>query len=127
MKNARDFQERASDQCESILNLLRSAGIKGVTNVYFYNHVTKSLGARMSELYERGYKINTYNKGSGVFKYVLISEPDGKTPKIERAEDLLMRIIKGRGGVVTASELKSIMEYHQLIISRKGGAKKRNK
>lgn len=125
--NNSSLTRRASYQREKIIQLLRERGKNGVTNTYFFEHVTNSLGARMSELYERGYEISTISIGRGVYKYVLKNEPKKPMPKLERAEDILMRIIRQRGGVVTASELQSILEHHQFMISRKAGSKKRNK
>ncbi|MDQ4682044.1 hypothetical protein [Stenotrophomonas maltophilia group sp. RNC7] len=123
LKEEKELKERASGQREKILLKLRENGCKGVTNVYFYKHVTRSLGARLSELNERGYGIQTKNLGHGVYKYVLISEPLTPGVRFERAEDILMREIEERK-FVTASEIKSILQQNGFIISRKGGSKK---
>ncbi len=123
IKEQLEIKERAAGQRDKILEILRNRGLKGVTNVYFYEKVTKSLGARMSELNERGYGITTRHLGNGMYKYILVSEPLVPSKKFTRAEDMLMEAIEERGSV-TADELKNLLKNYGFIISRKSGSKK---
>lgn len=121
-----DILERAIAQRNCIIEELRSAGINGCTNIYLYDYVTKSLGARLSELYERGYYIQCTKLQNGIYNYVLIAEPIKPFAKPMRAEDLLLkRIEEDYQGKISINELKSLLESNDLIISRKAGALKR--
>ena len=121
----RDDLSRAKAQRNCIIEELRSAGIFGCTNIDLYN-LTKSLGARLSELYERGYNIKCTKLQEGIYNYVLIAEPIKPFAKPMRAEDLLLKHIEeDYQGIISINELKNLLENHDLIISRKAGAFKR--
>lgn len=124
----KDIELRANAQRNKIIEVLREAGIKGVTNIYLYSHVSKSLGARLSELYERGYNIECTNMKHGIFKYMLISEPVKQRPKPMRAEELLIQEITDHyDGSISTKDLIEILKTNDLIISRKAGAHKRKR
>lgn len=121
-----DIKERAIAQRTRIIEMLKEAGENGLTNIELYDYVTKSLGARLSELYERGYKIECTKVKNGIYKYVLVSEPPENYKKPIRAEDLLLQTIEGNySGKIDITELKKLLRDNDLIISRKAGAHKR--
>lgn len=121
-----DILDRAIAQSIKIIEVLREAGIKGCTNIELSDRVTKSLGARLSGLYERGYYIECTKIGKGVYNYVLISEPIKPLSKPLRAEKLLLKQIEEQyNGSVNITELLDLLRKHDLIISRKAGAHKR--
>lgn len=121
-----DIRKRAKAQGEKIIDALRKAGVNGLTNIYFYDNITKSLGARLTDLYERGYNIQCTKVKDGVYNYVLISEPIKQKPKAERAEDLLLNQIETEfNGKIDSEQLKNLLRENDLIISRKAGAFKR--
>ena len=118
--------KRAKAQRSRIIEELRKAGVNGLTNIYLYDNVTKSLGARLTELYERGYNIQCTQIQEGIYKYVLISEPIKPKPKAKRAEDLLIHQIETEyNGKIDAVNLIHLLRENDFIISRKAGAFKR--
>jgi hypothetical protein len=121
-----DIRLRAKAQRSKIIEALREAGVKGLTNVYLYDNITKSLGARLTELYERGYYIQCTKVKDGVYNYVLIAEPIKPQPKPKRAEDLLIEQIETKyNGTIDVQHLINLLRENDLIISRKAGAFKR--
>lgn len=121
-----DIRKRAKAQRKRIIEALRKAGVEGLTNVYLYDNITKSLGARLTDLYERGYNIQCTKVKDGVYKYVLISEPIKLKPKAKRAEDLLINQIETQfNGKIDTQHLIDLLRENDLIISRKAGAFKR--
>ena len=66
-------------QRERILLLLRSRGPVGATNVEL-NAICFRYGARIFELREIGYNIQTRREGETEFRFILVGEP--KHPKL---------------------------------------------
>ncbi|WP_121616736.1 hypothetical protein [Virgibacillus halodenitrificans] len=121
-----DIRKRAKAQRGKIIEGLRKAGVEGLTNVYLYDNITKSLGARLTELYERGYNIQCTKVEDGVYRYVLISEPIKLKPKSKRAEELLInQIDTDFNGKIDTKDLIDLLRENDFIISRKAGAFKR--
>ncbi|MEX3623702.1 hypothetical protein [Viridibacillus arvi] len=121
-----DIVFRAKVQRNKIIEALRAAGTNGCTNIFLYNNITKSLGARLSELYERGYYIECKKLKDSVYNYVLIWEPIKPQPKPMRAEDILIdKIQRNFSGEIDIENLLNLLRDNDLIISRKAGAHKR--
>lgn len=121
-----DIVNRAIAQRSRIIETLREVGIEGCTNIELYEHVTKSLGARLSELYERGYYIECTKIKDGIYNYVLISEPIKPFAKPMSAEKMLLKQIdEDYEGNIDAEQLLELLRNNDLIISRKAGAHKR--
>lgn len=61
---------RAMNHQEQILALLIARGPQGVTNVEFNRDVCFRYGARIYELRQQGYLIETVRFGEGLFRFV---------------------------------------------------------
>lgn len=67
---------RSATQAQRVEQMLRAAGPSGVTNGTFAVAGILRYAARLEELRNRGFVIETQRVKGGTFRYVLISEPD---------------------------------------------------
>jgi hypothetical protein len=112
-------KERTLSQHEKILQLLRNAGSKGVTNVELQK-IASRFNARIQEMYVEGYKIETEQFDSGITRYTLISEPKVKNRKPKAATDLLASEIESKyRGKISKDELLNLLEDMDLTVRRK--------
>jgi len=63
-----------------MLALLRPRGPAGVTNIEFVGMMVLNYGARLEELRDLGYEIETIQESKSLFRYVLHSEPEKPKP-----------------------------------------------
>jgi uncharacterized protein YjbK len=101
-----------------MIEMLKKAGNKGVTNVEF-SKVANCYTARLSELYSAGYIISVENLGEGVYKYTLEYEPNNPKKAKKKVDELIEKINKDFSGVVTLKELDSLLTALSINISRK--------
>lgn len=124
LNTLKEAEGRIPNQRERILNLLRSAGEKGVTN----NQLIKLCvrwNSRMHELYQEGYEIKTELVADGVYKYILLKEPEVKRGKPVSAVKLLQKEIeKNYKGTVTAEHLELLLDKLGLNVVRRAGTHK---
>ena len=69
------MQPDRSTQRDKVLDALRRAGSRGVTNVQL-NATCFRYGARIFDLRKMGYDIKTESEGGGLFRSTLVSEPE---------------------------------------------------
>lgn len=120
-----DVKERAKHQRAKIVKALRKAGLKGLTNVELIQNITPSLGARMSELYERGYSVDVRKIRDGVYRYVLLAEPIKPYSKPKRATDIILEEILNRyDDQISSQALKSLLDRKGFIVCRRSGSYK---
>ncbi|PAD70565.1 hypothetical protein CHH83_01820 [Bacillus sp. 7586-K] len=120
----KEASERIPTQREKILNLLRNAADKGITNQQFQN-VCIRWDARVRELYQQGYVIENESLGNGVYKYILVSEPETIADKPKKAIELLISKINNTyNGKIDTESLSSLLEAEGLQVVRKHGAHK---
>lgn len=121
-----EAKERIPNQREKILNLLRNAGEKGVTNKQFQD-VFIRWDARVRELYQMGYKIENEPLGNGIYNYKLISEPERVAKKPKKAIELLIdKINNTYDGKVEAETLRDLLAEEGLQVVRKYGSHKKS-
>lgn len=63
------------NQRTRVLTMLQTAGERGVTSSEFYAAHLPRFGARLLELRERGYVIETARLSDSVWRYTLLHEP----------------------------------------------------
>lgn len=102
---------RTPTQRQKIINALKEAGENGLTNNQL-NSICYRYGARISELYEKGYEIEITALGKGLYKYVLRKEPSQENLYIN-AEEIFLAEICEIGG-------KSVEKLIQALLSEKG-------
>jgi len=115
-------KQRLISKREQILNVLRSAGNKGVTNAEL-SVTALRYGGYLGDLYKLGYKIDTESLGDGLFKYTLISEPESLV-KREKAIDTLLSEIENRGGMISQSDLLNILDSKGIAVKYKANTYK---
>lgn len=109
------------NQRQMILEALRKAGSKGLTNIEL-SEICQRWAARLQELYVRGYRVKLENLGDGVYNYILVEEPEFPNPEPPKALDVLVREIEGKfGGRVTTSQLLYLLEKNNMNVVRKAG------
>src|SRR5690554_5867955 len=74
------WKKRTKSQLETIIEALRNAGDRGCTNVELKD-LTGRMNNSLSFLYMEGYKIRAEHLGKGVYRYVLLEEPETKKPR----------------------------------------------
>ncbi|EOO11338.1 hypothetical protein [Bacillus cereus] len=111
-------------QSERILDALRVAGTKGLTNVQL-SDIALRYGGYLGRLYEKGYEVNTISEGSNVYRYILVSEPETERESRKPARDLLLEEVKNRfGDNVSAESLASLLDGLGLNLRYKAGTHK---
>jgi hypothetical protein len=113
---------RAKSQKVKMIELLRSRGQDGVFN-YEFAQIALQYGKRISEMYSVGYKIDHYQIGDGVVKYVLVYEPSVYIQR-QTAYDLLLEMV-GKVGTVSVDQLKDMLIDFNITIRYKSGEYKR--
>jgi len=109
------MKSRVSSQRQQILTMLREAGSKGVTNTQLqtvgvcWHNCTRGL-------YDMGYKITNEHIGNGIYKYVLVKEPEKIITNRPKAGTILFDAIIGK---ITANKLIDILKEFNLTIARK--------
>lgn len=121
-----EAKERIPNQREKILNLLRNAAEKGITNKQFQD-VCIRWDARVRELYQMGYIIENIPLGNGLHTYRLISEPETIAKKPKKAIELLISKINNTyDGKVDTETLRSLLKAEGLQVVRKYGSHKKS-
>lgn len=87
------WNEQAKERAEShraiILNKLREAGDRGVTNAEL-KEITFRFGQAIHTLYMQGYAINVVELSNGICRYTLVREPEEELAiSREKAVDIL--------------------------------------
>lgn len=114
----KEAQDRIPSQTEKIIRMLKEAGSEGVTNAELAN-VGLRYGARMAELYKKGYVVQKQQLKKGLCKYVLI-RVSGENKFITNAtEEILEDIELFFNGSISAIELKSLLNLKDFHITRK--------
>lgn len=118
-KTLEKLEERKPNQTERIINALRNGGINGTTTDIL-SKISLRYGSRLSELYTKGYKIETIpiDESQTIFKYILLAEPIVKVRK-KTGKELVMDEIKNHGNLISNLELEKILKKTDCIISRK--------
>lgn len=118
-KTLEKLEERKPNQTERIINALRDGGINGTTTDVL-SKISLRYGSRLSELYTKGYKIETVpiDESQIIFKYILLAEPIIKIKK-KTGKELVMDEIKNYGNLISDLELEKILKKTDCIISRK--------
>ncbi|ASA22673.1 hypothetical protein [Paenibacillus donghaensis] len=112
---------RTESQRLKILNLLRSAGNSGVTNVDLVK-VALRYSARIQEMYVAGYEINVEELAGGLTKYILVSEPETKKSKPDKALNVLIDEIKNKyNGIVSVEQLIEELDNNNFTVRRNIG------
>ncbi|AKQ08451.1 hypothetical protein PQE66_gp136 [Bacillus phage PBC2] len=114
-------KQRLVSKREQILNVLRSAGSKGVTNAEL-SVTALRYGGSLGELYKLGYEIETESLGDGLYKYTLVSEPETLV-KREKAIDLLLKEVE-KQGMVSKNDLLAILENKNIAVKYKANTYK---
>jgi hypothetical protein len=100
--------------------MLKEAGEQGTTNVEMAR-VGLGYGARLTELYQMGYEIDSYPLVNGVYNYILRKEPGELKPIMKAAEEVLWEIERKYGGSIETDELKDLLESKDFRIVRSHG------
>jgi predicted ATP-grasp superfamily ATP-dependent carboligase len=112
---------RTESQRLQILNLLRSAGNNGVTNVDLVK-VALRYSARIQEMYVAGYEINVEELAGGLTNYVLVKEPETKKNKPDKALNVLIEGIKNKyNGNVSVEQLIEELNNNNFTVRRNIG------
>lgn len=106
---------RATSQKGLIISMLKRAGAEGVTNIEFAR-VANCYGARLSELYSVGYEIDTEYISDGVYKYILVSEPERPVKPKTKVEELVGAIGKDK---INIEELDELLVNLDINVRRK--------
>ena len=110
MTNVREVKKK-----EQIVNALKIAGRNGVTNAEMSN-IALRYGGYLGELYKDGYKISKEHLGNGLYKYVLLSEPD-EAPVREKAIDVLAKEFEKLG--VSKEAFHNLLENSNVSVRYK--------
>jgi hypothetical protein len=113
-----NFNKRIPSQIEKIIDRLKAAGDEGVTNTEL-NNICLRYGARLSDLYKKGYYIENEQVKSGIFKYVLkkISTED---MFFQNAADETIEFIKDQfDDRISSRQLRYLLEMQGFQITRK--------
>lgn len=116
-------KERLASKREDILNALRSAGRKGLTNQEL-SKIALRYGGYIGLLYEAGYVINKINLKNGLFKYILVSEPKEEL-KIEKSAFDLLKEKVDEYGLVDSLKLDEIIERIGVSVRYNAGTHKK--
>lgn len=112
-----ETQVRAASQRQTILEMLRENGSRGVTNTVLTGIALK-YGSRLHELYKQGYVIDRVDEGGGKVKYILVSEPEEILSEQPKALDILVEEVN-KESVVSAARLKELLEQNGFLVRRK--------
>jgi hypothetical protein len=74
---------RAHSQSDEILQMLRVAGESGCTNLELWT-VAHAAHSRIADLRARGHRITCERERIGVYRYVLLGEPESPIPSYRR-------------------------------------------
>jgi len=111
-------KQRTLNQKDKILELLRENKANGVTNTQL-SKIAYRYNARMQELYQLGYVIDTEYKTNGVTTYRLIEEPKIERKDVPDAIELLVKEIQHNGNKVTSDDLINMLNNLNLTVRRK--------
>lgn len=117
----KEEKERIIKKTEQILNALRTAGLKGLTNSEL-SKIALRYGGSLGELYKKGYTISKESLGEGLYRYWLVSEPSVEAVR-EKAIDVLLSNVKSFG-LVDAEQLLSIMNNSNIAVKYKANTYK---
>lgn len=107
---------RIAKQTQKILQALRDAGEDGMTNVEL-SEIGLRYGGNLGILYQKGYKISKKGLGNGVYRYVLLSEPDTLVTR-EKALDKLLAGVESMG-LVDKDELVELLNSFNISVKYK--------
>lgn len=107
---------RIESKTQQIVDALRSAGSHGLTNAKL-SEISLRYGGCLGTLYKRGYSIKKAHLGNGLYRYILISEPEEITIR-ETALVKLMEQVEERG-FVNKSMLASLLDKNGIQVKYK--------
>lgn len=117
-----ETKKRVKSQKETVLDMLKKAGSKGVTNDTL-SKVTFRFATSIHLLYQEGYIISTENLGEGVCNYTLLKEPS--SPRLEKDEKAIIvlnrEIMTKYNDCISSSDLDEILDSLGFVIKRKQG------
>jgi hypothetical protein len=117
----KETKVRTESQRLKILNLLRSAGNNGVTNVDLAE-IAKRYNARIQEMYVEGYEIKVDELVGGLTKYTLEKEPEMKKSKPDKALNVLIDGIKNKyNGILSVEQLIEELDNNNFTVRRNIG------
>jgi len=111
-------KQRTLTQRDKILKLLRENKEYGVTNSRL-QEVAYRYNARMQELYQLGYVIETTYNENGLTVYKLLEEPKVERRDMPNAIEILAKEIQDCGNRVTSEELIDLLSNLNLTVRRK--------
>lgn len=111
-------KQRTLTQRDKILNLLRGNKETGVTNTQL-SEIAYRYNARMQELYQLGYIIETTYNENGLTTYKLIEEPIVERKDMPDAIEVLAKEIQSSGNRITSEELIDLLSNLNLTVRRK--------
>jgi hypothetical protein len=120
-----EAQGRIPNQKEKIINALKDAGENGLTNSQL-NKICYRYGARLSELYEKGYEIEIEAKEKGVYKYILKKTPSEEKFFPNANEEIFETVKKDYDDQISSTQLKFLLQKKGFNIHRKYGWYKNN-
>jgi hypothetical protein len=80
MSNSNRPEESLKPQAQAVLQMLRAAGGRGVSNGDFIRSYIERFGGRICEMRKLGWEIETVREGQGRSRYFLKGEPSGLDP-----------------------------------------------
>lgn len=115
-----EAQGRIPSQLDKIIDLLKEAGEEGVTSKQL-SEIGLRYGARISDLYKLGYKIELVHLNKGLYKYILRSTPS-EVKIFQNAEEIILQtILLDYPDGITAWQLKDLLEENGFHIRRNSG------
>lgn len=113
-----EAKERIPSQREKIVNKLKEAGEKGVTNKEL-NNISLKYCARISELHSQGYVIDCKHVKNGLYKYILRKIPS-EIRQFSNATDEILQIVEHQfQGLISTSQLRNLLIMKHFHITRK--------
>lgn len=121
MMNTTAENARIENKTQQIIDALRSAGTKGLTNAEL-STIALRYGGSLGTLYHRGYEVKKTYLGNGLYNYVLTHEPDEIVVR-EKAMTKLMDAVAEKG-LVSKSMLAEMMDNFGISVKYKANTYK---
>lgn len=126
MKSFNEAMKRIPSQAEKIIILLKEAGEDGVTNIEL-SKISLKYDARISELRQKGYEIETAHDKDGIYKYKLKRIPSQDARFYSALDQLTLKILNEYNGKITAFQLRDLLDKMYFEVKRKSGYYKQNR
>ena len=111
---------RILTQKQKVINALKEAGSKGMTNAEL-SKISLRYGGQLGTLYREGYKIKKYNLDGGLYNYVLIAEPADIKYFKNANEEVFEEIEKNYNDSISSNDLENMLQEKHFHIIRKNG------